>query len=662
MAQRTIGRALGALGLGVALLVPTLASAPSAGAAGAAGDGPAVAASSSGVGRPGELAYLQAKSTPATGQVAPRPVEGSRASTAKSTFVVTYHGFPSGAKASFQRAVDLWSILVSSPVPIRIDATWTTLDPGVLGGAGPADLFRDFPGAPRSGTWYPVALANARAKTDLSTSPDITAVFASNRSDWYFGTDGNVPANRLDFTTVVLHEIGHGLGLTDSIDYRDGVASWGLGSGRPFAYDRFAQSAAGTPLANYPNASQGLAAAIRSDAVRWGGAAATAANGGTKPRLYAPFLFEPGSSISHLDEGVFPTGTENALMTPYLDDGESLHDPGDIGLGMLRDLGWTTAGPKGVPGAPTITTALAGDERVVLGWSVPLDTGRQPLTGYRVLRYPDGATTPDQSIDLPVTARSTSMTGLANGTPYRFAVAALNDSGASVPSAKSAAIRPVDLAPFSRSDAFVRQQFLDFAGREPTLAEQLVWLDRLHSGSVSPAGAIAGIADAVGVPQLRLARLYEAYFQRLPDPGGFTYWTNRLRAGTSLKKASDTFAASSEFRRTYGSLSNAAFVTLVYRNVLGREPDTGGLRYWVGKLDARSISRGSVMLNFSESSENVRKTDSEAHSVLLRSGMLRRMPTQPEHDADVALLDGVAGPAELAATLLASSEYDARIP
>ncbi|MEZ5183002.1 MAG: DUF4214 domain-containing protein [Acidimicrobiales bacterium] len=642
--------AIAAIAAALALLVPTGV------AAGRASDLPTLAST------PGPLAYLRATSTPATGSVAPRLPESTRISTARSTFVVTYHGFPTAAKASFQRAVDLWSLLVTSSVPIRIDATWTALDPGVLGGAGPTDLIRDFPGAPRSGTWYPVALANARAGRDLSSSSDITAVFSSVRSDWYFGTDGEVPANRLDLTTVVLHEIGHGLGMVDSLQYVGGVASWGSGTPYPFAYDRLAASAAGTPLSSYPSGSSGLASAIRSNALRWAGGQGSAANGGVGPRLYAPASFEPGSSVSHLDEGVFPTGDPDALMTPYLDDGEALHDPGDIVLGMLRDLGWSTTGPKGVPAAPALATALAGDQRVILGWTPPVDTGRQPLTGYRVYRYPGDAASPDQHVDLPATATSTSVVGLANGTPYRFAVAAVNASGPSAASARSASIRPVDLAPFSRSDTFVRQQFRDVAGREPTLAELLVWLDDLHSGRVSPAGTIAGIAEEAGVPNVRVARLYSAYFERLPDVGGYGYWVRRLRAGTSLKRASDTFAASSEFQRRYGSLSDRGFVARVYENVLGRQPDPSGLAYWVRKLETRALSRGSVMLNFSESSENVRKRDSEVHSVLLRSSMLQRMPTPVEHADDVALLDGPAGPSDLAEVLRRLPEYDARIP
>jgi hypothetical protein len=632
-----------------------------AGTAQASQAAPSTTVGAAGVRTTPPLALYPFRSTPATGHVAPRPQSSLRASTVSATFVVTYHGFPANAKAAFQRAVDLWSVLVKSSVPIRVDATWTTMGDGILGGARAGDYIRDFSGAPRSATWYPAALANARAGTDLSPSPDIEAQFNSAGIPWYLGTDGNVPAGELDLTSVVLHEIGHGLGLSDSTDVSDGRGYWG-GDGYPTAYDRFVQTADGHWVPDLANGTTALAAYLQSDALRWGGANGTAA-AGTRPWLYSPNPFEVGSSVAHLDEDVYATGTANALMTPYLDDGEALHDPGDIGLGMLKDIGWTVAGPKGVPAAPTLTSALAGNQQVFLAWKAPVDTGRQFLTGFRVYRYPAGAGSPDATYTLG-TATTATITGLANGTPYRFSVAAFNPSGTGLQSAQSGTVAAVDLTPFARSDAFVAQQFQDFLGRAATAAESSSWLAALHGGTRTPGGLVDGVSLLAGSGDVsaRATRLYSAYFLRLPDLGGYRYWTGKLRTGTSLKKVSDTFAASSEFKNRYGSLTNRAFVTLVYANVLKRSPDSGGLGYWVKKLDAKAISRGGVMLQFSESSENTRKMASEVTSVLLRSGMLRRMPTAGEYAADQALLDGGATAADLAAQLLALPEYGARIP
>jgi len=39
---------------------------------------------------------------------------------------------------------------------------------------------------------------------------------------WYFGTDANTPAGLIDFVTVVLHEIGHGIGFIGSMNAGNG--------------------------------------------------------------------------------------------------------------------------------------------------------------------------------------------------------------------------------------------------------------------------------------------------------------------------------------------------------------------------------------------------------------------------------------------------------
>ena len=71
--------------------------------------------------------------------------------------------------------------------------------------------------------------------------------------------------------------------------------------------------------------------------LNFNGAAAVSANGGNRARAsFAPNPWQPGSSYSHLDEATF-NNTVNALMTPALACGESLHYPGPVGLGVLAD-------------------------------------------------------------------------------------------------------------------------------------------------------------------------------------------------------------------------------------------------------------------------------------------------------------------------------------
>lgn len=135
-----------------------------------------------------------------------------------------------------------------------------------------------------------------------------------------------------------------------------------------------------------------------------------------------------------------------------------------------------------------------------------------------------------------------------------------------------------------------------------------------------PNGSVVQNGDTpikvTGNRQMRaeVARLYLAYFLRAPDEAGFEYWFGVRRNGRALADISSDFATSAEFRNRYGQLSNRDFVTLVYRNVLKRQPDAGGLGYWADALD-RGASRGTVMLGFSESVEFRRSSEAEVQAI-----------------------------------------------
>jgi hypothetical protein len=107
----------------------------------------------------------------------------------------------------------------------------------------------------------------------------------------------------------------------------------------------------------------------------------------------------------------------------------------------------------------------------------------------------------------------------------------------------------------------------------------------------------------------RLHRLYSAYFLRQPDDGGMSYWVDLSRRQVSSHQISAEFSRSREFTSTYGTLTNAEFVELVYRNVLGRSADADGRSHWVGVLDRRALSRGGVMLAFADSPEYIARTN-----------------------------------------------------
>ncbi|MFT6827872.1 MAG: hypothetical protein ACJAZV_001158 [Roseivirga sp.] len=255
------------------------------------------------------------------------------------TFEVTYNGFTEEAQVAFQAAVDIWATLISSPVTIRINATWSALDDGVLGSAGWGTAFRNFEGAQEINTWYPVALAEKMAGIDLNSTEDsdIIANF-SRRVNWYLGTDGNPAGDEFDLVSVVMHEIGHGLGFTDAYRYTEGVGSNGLG-GFPLIFDLGVQSGSGNNLSELENPSEALGRALTTDSVFFNSPTALARNG-SRPRLFAPATWSNGSSIAHLNESTYPAGNENSLMSPQIGQNEVMHDPGPITLDMFGDMGW----------------------------------------------------------------------------------------------------------------------------------------------------------------------------------------------------------------------------------------------------------------------------------------------------------------------------------
>ncbi len=322
---------------------------------------------------PEKYVIIRALEQNAFTRVAP-PEEFLSNPTPTASFDVVYNGFSPDAQAAFQHAVDIWASIISSNVTIKVIANWTPLQPGVLGSASAATLVRDFSGAPRPGTWYPIALAEKLANTGFNhpDSADIVANFNSNFSNWYLGTDGNPPAGQFDLVTVVLHELGHGLGFFGSMNVQGNQGSWGFGSGFPVIFDVFAENGAGQQLIDtniFPNPSQALAQQLTGGDIFFDGPNANTGNGGTPPELYAPNPWDPGSSFSHLDEAVYPPGNMNSLMTPQLQPAEAIHNPGPVTLGIFDDIGWTTTPPP-PPGGTIVFEEVFSDTTPPSGWQV----------------------------------------------------------------------------------------------------------------------------------------------------------------------------------------------------------------------------------------------------------------------------------------------------
>ncbi|MDX6265471.1 MAG: large repetitive protein, partial [Frankiales bacterium] len=201
--------------------------------------------------------------------------------------------------------------------------------------------------------------------------------FSNDSSLYYFGQDPNgiaaaCPSGCYDFQSIVLHELGHGLGFVGSVDkISAGQAAYGYdplsGDERPFIYDLFTETAGGTPILDYANKSNALYNAVTSSLVYWDGPEGGGADRGREPRLYAPSDWLEGSSYSHLSDASYPQGDPDSLMTPFADANDITRDPGEVMLGMFRDMGWVTPALPGSTYVPLANPIQVYDSRSAVG-------------------------------------------------------------------------------------------------------------------------------------------------------------------------------------------------------------------------------------------------------------------------------------------------------
>ncbi len=255
---------------------------------------------------------------------------------------------------AFRAAADLWGSVLESSVVIVVRANFNPMGgsstSAILGSAGAYTMHNLFPNQPVSNTYYPAALANALAGTDLNGSnPEITATFNSDVDnptvlgsiDWYYGLDGNTGGD-IDFFTVVLHELGHGLGFMDLIGNDGSLSIPGIFD-RNLVYDTNGTVSGLVDLISM-STQERLAAITSGSRLLWNGANVTAGAIGTligglgiggRVQMFAPDPVQPGSSVAHFNTAVAP----NEVMEPSYTGPN--HDI-DLTLALFEDLGWTS--------------------------------------------------------------------------------------------------------------------------------------------------------------------------------------------------------------------------------------------------------------------------------------------------------------------------------
>lgn len=193
-------------------------------------------------------------------------------------------------------------------------------------------------------------------------------------------------------------------------------------------------------------------------------------------------------------------------------------------------------------------------------------------------------------------------------------------------------IDPSLLGPYEEFADLGSDLFGTLAGRSATQADVLELRATLEAEGF--AAALAPFVDNES-QSADIDRLYVAYFDRLPDFEGYTFWHQRLNAAAwNIQQASRFFAESPEAEATYGDATLEEFLDILYSQVLGRSPDADGAAYWLDRLENDpTIDRANIVAFFTDSFELRSMTEARSEIVALTALFAERMPTEAEISA-----------------------------
>ncbi len=125
----------------------------------------------------------------------------------------------------------------------------------------------------------------------------------------------------------------------------------------------------------------------------------------------------------------------------------------------------------------------------------------------------------------------------------------------------------------------------------------------LPAGATDPDRGDGRSAAAVNETVGKIERAYITLLGRDPDDGGLRYWLDRQADGLSYERIIQFFLDSPERKDKYpAGQTDREYLEQLYRDAFGRSPDAGGVTYWLSRL-ADGLTRDQVALFFADSAE-----------------------------------------------------------
>ena len=277
-------------------------------------------------------------------------------------------------------ALDIWSEVLTGIIPVDINVRSVNMGGGgVIGGSYRTPNYWN----PETQTWYCSALGNQMAGYNVVPSQRDIRLEMNSQFNFYYDTTGNPGSNQMDWITIMLHEVCHGLGFYGLVgnngNYSYTTSNGGSGStSYPSSYDRqLYQGATGDVCLTDLTTSQ-RAALVKSNNLYAGapGSNLLAATEGNRIQMYAPSSWASGSSVSHWDQNV----TFTTFMRPFANYAWKLHTIGTRKIGMMLDLGWP---PSFVPVTDIVdvpTISFVDTLLILTGTVIPNNANNQTIS------------------------------------------------------------------------------------------------------------------------------------------------------------------------------------------------------------------------------------------------------------------------------------------
>jgi hypothetical protein len=208
---------------------------------------------------------------------------------------------------------------------------------------------------------------------------------------------------------------------------------------------------------------------------------------------------------------------------------------------------------------------------------------------------------------------------------------------------------------------FVFQQYIDFLDRDPEAAGLSGWANALDAG-LPRASLIERFMDSgeFFFKGKFIAQIYLGLLTRDADFSGFRGWLDVLLAGVSHEQIVEWFLDSAEFTIRFGSsLTNSQFIERMYNNVLLRSAAPGEFNSWVEQLTTGQMTRAQVALGILDSDEfqNLGASQNRVDISLLYFDMLRRDPDPGGFSGWVGVLNSGVPLISVIDGFLNSTEY-----